>query len=37
MSFKQRQFVTVLRNKGLKENVDFRIVWFGTEAEIKFL
>lgn len=37
MSFKQEQQVTVLKNKGLKENVDFRIIWFGTTAEIKFL
>lgn len=35
LTYKQRQKITVLINKGLKENVDFRIVWFGTQAEIK--
>ena len=37
MSYKQKQQITVLKNKGLEENRDFRIVWFGTTAEIKFV
>lgn len=37
MSFKQRQEVTVMKNKGLKENIDFRIVYFNSTAEIKLI
>lgn len=37
MTFNLRQLITVLKNKGMKENKDFRIVWFGVDAEIKFL
>jgi len=28
MSYKQKQQITVLKNKGLKENKDFRVVYF---------
>lgn len=37
MSYKQQQAVTVLKNKGLKENRDFRIVYFGMDSEIKII
>ena len=29
--------VETLKNSGLKENVDFRVVYFSESAEIKFL
>jgi len=29
--------VADLKNKGLKENVDFRVVYFSESAEIKFM
>lgn len=37
LTFEQRQYITVLKNKGLKEGIDFRIVWFGNQAEIKIM
>ncbi len=35
MTFKQKQLITVLKNKGLKENIDFRVVHFNDRVEIK--
>lgn len=35
MPFSQRQKITVLKNNGFRENIDFRVVWFNEKAEIK--
>ena len=35
MKYKQKQLITVLKNKGLKEGVDFRVVHFGNRTEVK--
>lgn len=35
LTFEQRRTITVLKNKGFKEGKDFRVVWFGENAEIK--
>ena len=37
MSFEQNQQITVLKNKGKIENRDYRVVWFGKQAEIKIV
>ena len=37
MSKFQRQKVKELKSKGFIENKDFRVVYFGIHAEIKFL
>ena len=37
LTWDQKKLITVLKNKGLKENVDFRIVYFNDYAEIKII
>jgi len=37
MSKEQKRKVEELKSKGLKENRDFRIVYFGIDAEIKIV
>ena len=35
MIYKQKQLITVLKNKGLKEGIDFRVVHFDNHTEVK--
>ena len=37
MTKEQIQKVQKLKDSGLSENVDFRVIYFGIYAEIKFL
>ncbi len=37
LTYEQRQLINVYKNRGLKEGIDFRIVWFGEKAEVKLV